>query len=332
MEYKIKIGKWGSIFAVPTAVVDDYIKLASGQAVKVLLYFLRIGECSSEQAASALGMEEESVADALSFWEQIGLFSETENTSVKKQEKMEEDIIPAESAKEIPKAGHSPKRSVSPKEIAERLNSSDEIKFLFNTAENALGHLLTNTEQNSLLWIHDYLGMKTDIIAMLFEYCKVYGKMSMQYIERSAASWQEKEIFTHEQAEAEIQTAKRRLELSNKVKNAFGIERQLTTKEKEYVSEWTNLGYDIDLIKYSYDKTIDSIGKISFAYINKILSDWYSKGLTSRILIDGSDSERPKYNQEKRSNKKENTYYEDDPFESLAVNIKRYNEKYKGEK
>ena len=41
MSYKIDLGAWGSIFAVPTALVDSHIKLASGAQLKVLLYILR---------------------------------------------------------------------------------------------------------------------------------------------------------------------------------------------------------------------------------------------------------------------------------------------------
>ena len=41
MEYFVNNGMWGSVFAVPNSIVDDYIKLASGYAIKVLLYVLR---------------------------------------------------------------------------------------------------------------------------------------------------------------------------------------------------------------------------------------------------------------------------------------------------
>ena len=41
MNYMINLGSWGSVFAVPSDVVDKYIKIASGSSIKVLLYFLR---------------------------------------------------------------------------------------------------------------------------------------------------------------------------------------------------------------------------------------------------------------------------------------------------
>ena len=79
MSYKINLGCWGSVFAVPSDAVDKYIKIASGSSVKVLLYFLRhSGELLSDAViASALSMKEEDVSDAFVFWEQVGLLSKS---------------------------------------------------------------------------------------------------------------------------------------------------------------------------------------------------------------------------------------------------------------
>ena len=77
MNYNINLGGWNSIFAVPSDVVDKYIKIASGSNIKVLLYFLRhCGELLNDEIiATALSMNEEDVKDALSFWVQVGLLT-----------------------------------------------------------------------------------------------------------------------------------------------------------------------------------------------------------------------------------------------------------------
>ena len=48
MEYFLNAGNFGSVFAVPISVVDNYIKLANEASIKVLLYMLR----NNEQALS----------------------------------------------------------------------------------------------------------------------------------------------------------------------------------------------------------------------------------------------------------------------------------------
>ena len=42
MAYRINLGQWNTIFAVPACVVDSHIKLATEAQLKVLLY-LQIG-------------------------------------------------------------------------------------------------------------------------------------------------------------------------------------------------------------------------------------------------------------------------------------------------
>ena len=219
MIYNIDLGRWGKIFAVPNCVVEDYIKLASGSAIKVLLYLLYNNQkdVSTEEIAVALNIPTESVDDAFCFWEEVSL--------LKKNEIRSQDIcdVPTEVI-EIPQTlkvpiqqKHKSTGSLTPKEIAERIENSQEIAFLFSAAEASFSHILTHTEQRSLIWMHDYLGLPADVILMLFEYCKIINKTNVRYIETIAISWQEKEILTHEAAENEIQNLKSRHTLSTKV-------------------------------------------------------------------------------------------------------------------
>ncbi len=41
MSFSINLGNWNSVFAVPSAVVDEHIKLAGSAQLKVLLWVLR---------------------------------------------------------------------------------------------------------------------------------------------------------------------------------------------------------------------------------------------------------------------------------------------------
>ena len=83
MNYFLNAGCWESVFAVPGAVVDNYIKLASGSAVKVLLYILRNNgrDVSRTEISSALNINEDDVNDAFNFWEEVGIISKNQNIS-----------------------------------------------------------------------------------------------------------------------------------------------------------------------------------------------------------------------------------------------------------
>ena len=41
MKFSINLGAWNSVFAIPTQVVDQHLKLAGGVHLKVLLWLLR---------------------------------------------------------------------------------------------------------------------------------------------------------------------------------------------------------------------------------------------------------------------------------------------------
>ncbi len=41
MGYKLELGAWSAVFAVPNALVDRYIKEADGDQLKVMLWLLR---------------------------------------------------------------------------------------------------------------------------------------------------------------------------------------------------------------------------------------------------------------------------------------------------
>nr|MDE7398083.1 DNA replication protein DnaD [Oscillospiraceae bacterium] len=73
MFYSLNVGDWNSVFAVPSSVVDNYIKLASGNSLKLLLYLLRHGgeKIPGEKLAEELGFTEMGeLEDAALFWVQ----------------------------------------------------------------------------------------------------------------------------------------------------------------------------------------------------------------------------------------------------------------------
>lgn len=76
MKYSLNAGDWNSVFAVPSSVVDKYIKLANGNSLKLLLFLLRHGgeEFTEEKLNEELGFRERGeLEDAALFWIQRGI-------------------------------------------------------------------------------------------------------------------------------------------------------------------------------------------------------------------------------------------------------------------
>lgn len=69
MDFQLHCGAWNQMFPVPNAVADHFLKLASPDALRVLLYLLRHGNeaLTDEAIGEALSISREQVEDAFCF-------------------------------------------------------------------------------------------------------------------------------------------------------------------------------------------------------------------------------------------------------------------------
>ncbi len=294
MKYKINWSGSDGVFAVPDTVADS-LKLANGKAVKVLLYILKnkISDIDFSTVSAALGITDEDVEDAMSFWQQVGVVYTEGNKpaeAVKQQAVTVPDTKPTEISAE--RAKEKATKMLSPAEIAERTESVEEIKFLFNAAEATLGRVLTYTEQRTIIWLYEYYGIAPDILMMIMDFAVSQNKASIGFIEKIAVTWHDNGVTTHDQAEREIRQLNSFYSLSGQISSKLELNRTLTPTERKFVNDWAAKSISIDLIILAYERTIDSIGKVKFSYMNTILLDWYSKGCASPNDVKALEAKR----------------------------------------
>jgi DnaD/phage-associated family protein len=142
--------------------------------------------------------------------------------------------------------------------------------------------------------MHDYLGLATDVILMLIAYCMSADKGNISYIERIACSWAEQGINTLEAAQEEIKRLEDSKSFTGTIMRIFGMNRRPTPKQQQFIDSWKSKSYSTELIEYAYEKTVESIDKVSFPYINSILENWNANGLSNREMVDSADTRRKK--------------------------------------
>ncbi len=295
MNYRINWENSDGVFAVPDNVIDS-LKLANGKAVKVLLYILKNKMISVDcnQISSAVGVTEEDVEDAISFWQQIGIIytdgcnpisNQKPVSSVSKSSYITYDTSTERSKEKATKM-------IPPAEIAQRAENNEEIKFLFNAAEATFGRVLTYTEQRTIIWLYEYYGIAPDILMMIMDFAVSQNKANIGFIEKIATTWHDNGIITHEQAEREILQLKNFYSLAGQVTSKLELNRTLTPTERKYVNEWAAKNISIDLIVIAYERTIDNIGKVKFSYMNSILLDWFNKGCSTPKDVKTLESNR----------------------------------------
>lgn len=302
MKYNINWNGSEGVFAVPD-LAADCLKLASGKAVKLLLYILKNkgSEETLAEMGKAVGITEEDAEDAISYWQQVGVILD-ENAAHHKTAlpaaAVPKTASPVKQFEDIPapRAREKSSKMISPSEISERLESSEDIRFLFSAAEATFGKVLTYTEQRTIIWIHDYYGTAPDMLLMIMDFAVSQNKASIGFIEKIASQWHENSIVTHEQAEREILRMQNYYSLAGQVSARLELNRTLTPTEQKFIKEWSAKGINIELILYAYEKTVDNIGKVKFSYMNTILNDWHSKGIFTPADVkkyEASSSETP---------------------------------------
>lgn len=322
MGYHIGNGIWEGVFAVPNQVADQHLKLASGLAVKVLLLLLRRGgDVAPREMAELLGHALEDIQDAVNYWISHGVLAETagellaatpppaQRPVLQYEQVPPAEAIPAPAPPQVPELSGDRKvailsnsrQKLTTQEINEMAEQDENIGYLLQETQAVLGKTLTPVATDTVAALYSYYGMQPDMILMLIHYCVSIGKDSMRYIETVAADWLKKGVDSHEKAETEILRLTQKDQMENKVKTAFGIyDRTLITKEKEYIQTWIR-SYKMDLavIQLAFERTVETKGKLSFPYINGILTNWHGKGITTTALAmqeirDNKDSKTSK--------------------------------------
>lgn len=289
MEFQVSFGCWGRVFAVPSAVVDHFIKLASETQLKVLLYLLRNPEQSfrTEQIAAFFRISEEQAEEAVQFWVQGNILQpvsgmpETMQVPAFMQIPSVVEKSPAEEphppAAQVQRSSRDIK--LDPSEIAAELNRSPSLKDLFTCAETIMGRMLNHMEQRSMLWMNSYLHLDSKVLLPLLHYCVSIDKNSIAYVESIAIRWTQEEITTPERAETEIRRLSEAHTFSGAIQRTFQMNRKPTRNQQELIGKWQEARYSMDLIRFAYEITIEQIDKLDFKYIDKILQNWTAQGV-----------------------------------------------------
>lgn len=352
MQYQLNLGNWNRVFAVPCSVVEQYIKIAPEDYLKVLLVFLcRAGQPQEASELAALtGVSDDNLSDALSFWQQHGILevrgdvlspAEPTHSSGLSPTSLSADKTSNDSKIIGRKSGTPAAQALSDNvskekerkiaenvriktqepvrlsslEISARIESTEELKWVISEAERMFGRFLTQSETAVLVTMFDYAGIHADVIVMIIEYCLSIGKSNLRSIEKTAYAWADLGLDTHQKIEAhitELTTAKNNETL---VRAAFGLGLQsFSAKQKEFIRVWMNdWGFSVEMIRLAYDACLDHAGKISFPYINKVLAGWRQKNISTPQQVEENEQQR----QVDHTAKAETTFRADD-FDDLT--------------
>lgn len=297
MSFKVNENEMDSTFRVPTSIVDNHIRVANLHQMKVLLWLLRNSkEPDIDRMCAELKMKKDDAEDYIQYWVLVGVLEEEKSRPAKGEKQASKLKVteaftaqgepePAEhtspSAAAFPAAQDIPRSKPTAVEISARIEESPEIALLFREAQKKMSKIIGYEMQSVLLMMHDYDGLPVEVIFMLIEYCVSIGKTHSSYIAAVGKNWGDCEIDSIEKADERISSLRTADSVWSEFAALAGITNpRPTTSQATYISKWvTELGFTSSMIYLAYEEMADHTQRMSFPYMDKVLTGWYENGI-----------------------------------------------------
>ena len=237
MEIQFQGGIKAEITCVPNAFIDEYLAEASGEYVRVYLYLLRHlrENLKIHSIADALNLTDYDIKRAIFYWEKRGIFKEGTAKAVEEEIRSEEaarhseEVLHRKQANNFTKLSffaeknqkHLPltdknsslaeqnmsftQRNLLPIEEKKQEINEEEFEGILYVAQYLLPGGVSRSHIQKFEYMVEYLGMSSELIEFLLDYCASIGKTSPRYIESVALDWHEKRIQTVKQAKSLIE-------------------------------------------------------------------------------------------------------------------------------
>jgi len=259
------------------------------------------------------------VKNAVAYWTDCGIFTQTEQTDAPAPTPDAEAAVPEApqdtvqqtpaSAEEDPGAKKTPRASLPTypaEEYARILSETDGLRAAIDECARIAGKLFSEHETRQLVALYDTYGLDTEYLMLLFMYCKnSLGKTTVSYVVRTGLGLYDDGIRTAAALEAHIDARDRARDNEYKIRRLFGLgERALTAKEKEYIGAWTGAwSMPMDVITRAYEITVKNIDTPRMSYVNKILSGWNENGIRTLEAVNAAEAEFEQQKAAKKQNK-----------------------------
>jgi len=309
---KVEIKYTGGILNLPSSVAD-LAPIASEEQLKVLLSLAGAPQHLNDiepfltTISQRLSISINEIKNALAFWVEKGVLS------------VEGLEVAVQSAAISEAAVQNREPAYTGKQILSYVEKNKDFRALCNECQNVLGKSFTAQDYNNVMQLKSYYKFSDEFILLLLTHCVEIEKSSWAYIRKTAANLYDEGIFSYSKLEEHFAARRNKRSLEYKIRKLLGIgEREFTKSEKGYIEKWIGLKTNFDVISKAYDITIEKTGKLSYAYMAKILDNWHNNGIKT-----AEDVEKSLEDYKNKQKISMSTFETDDFFEAA---LKRSNE------
>ncbi len=120
-----------------------------------------------------------------------------------------------------------------------------------------------------------------DVVIALFNYCYNRNALHRKYLFTVADAWAQNGIKTQSDLDRYSINYEKAIQAKKAIGKKLGLTRKLSQYEEAYVDKWIfDFNYPMNVIEIALKKTTSKTNP-SFDYIDKILSDWHERNLST---------------------------------------------------
>lgn len=291
--------------AVPADFIRNHLPQANPTFVKVYIYLLMLASENARaefsEIADTLGLLESDLMLAIKYWESEGvIFKNGDAFGFSKKTQAETD----KPAAVEPAHPH-------PENLAAIIESDQSLSDMFAVSQEILGKTISERDMETIYWFYSDLKMPAEVILLLLEYCVSKGKNRMSYIEKVAVSWTEMGLTTAENVALYLESEEQKTGFLYSIRKIMGIaDRSLSQIEEKYLTKWHDeMGMSEEMIALAYEYCIIQTAKLSFPYMDKIITRWAKEGIST---VTAAEEDNRKF---KSRSKREETAFGDNRYD-----------------
>jgi len=294
---KMKLGYEQQAIELSCNFIEHY--MTSCPPVYSLIYIMGMkklmnGEgISIAELALQFNITESDVMNAWRHWENVGIVKLEDpdnNMAITFYQVHVPEHTPAQATQPIKHtvSGSRPQYTID--ELTVYRKQSRDVARMFERAEQTLGKLLYYNDLSVIFSFHDWLRLPIDVIEYLLTYCAENGHRNLRYIEKCALDWADNGVDDLEKALIYVQAFDKNYRtILHYMGQTSGYP---TPSHRKYIDKWIDTWkMPLDLVMEACDRSVAAIDKPTFAYVNKILSEWDKKDVRDIEGVKALDAE-----------------------------------------
>ena len=305
---------------IPDIFFAEYLSEASGDYIKVYLYMVFLSKYDKEikinDMSKKLVLPVKTIQDAIKYWEDQCLITK----------KSIGYIINSIQEIELHKL-YKPKTALSAEQLQKSPSSQKRAKAIEFINNKYFSGLMPTTWYPEIeLWFKKY-NFDEEVMIALFGYCFDKSALHKNYVQTVAEAWNKNNIRNFNDLDTYYEKQEKLKLIAKTISKKLGLSRALTQYEYAYIEKWNiDFGFGLDIIEIALKKTTSKANP-NFDYLDKLLTDWHSRGFKTADAVQTFLLELKEKNNSIKKLEKQTGYdkYEQrtyDNLDSLYANIK----------